>query len=93
MAYRTFTKEEIFELSDIAHEEGNPDWFQSIATRAYKHGVMETFVVASFKDSVKTYWKFDIYIHPQEGWQFYGDVRAVEVKPQEKTIIEWVEVK
>jgi len=77
-----FTKEEVFNLVD---EPGTIH----VSSKPWKHGyVFETYVV-KHEDS---HWKFTFQRSDDEGWMLDGGVDAREVKPQEKTIVEWVEV-
>lgn len=77
-----FTKEEVFDLTE-------DNTVEYLGGKPFKHGsVLETYII--LHDNI--HWKLSFIRTENEGWLIDNGIDAVEVKSQEKTVIEWVEV-
>lgn len=88
MNKKHFTKEEVFDLLDCEMEEDEIDLVVFQESKPFKHGTLEYYVI-KYQGS---YWKFVFQAHYENGWQINSGVDAVEVRPQEKVITEWIEI-
>lgn len=79
---KSFNREE---LEELVEQESTI----LISEEYQQHDITLLTYVAKVENS---YYQFSFERSDDNGWQIYGSVDAVEVKPQEKIVIEWVKV-
>lgn len=75
---RTFKGDrgDLLELLDGAEEIGSLPW---------RHGRR---VVLVFEHDGR-HWRTTVDVHPEEGWQLYGEIVCTEVRAVQKTVTAW----
>lgn len=76
MTTREFPEEQAFDLIDDAI---------TVETKPWRHGTRETLVF----EADGSHWRVEVCVHPDEGVQLYGPLRAVQVHKVTKTVEAW----